>query len=283
MTKIAPFTGSELAKKELEAVETSLKRLAETGARLALATFQVGESKDTVVYSQSIEKLLKRLGVDTVASVSPEKIGEEELCRKIREVGGDPTITGILIFAPLPAHLKNERVFGSIDAGKDVEGRTFLKNHFGVFSPTANAVMALFERTGVDPVGKEAVVIGHSDLVGKPAATLLMDRLATVTVCHAKTKDLRYHVERADIVVAAAGRPELVKGAWIKEGAVVIDVGENVVAGKLVGDVEYAAANERAAYVSPVPGGVGPLTNVMLVKNLVRLHEFQRNSSEFHT
>jgi methylenetetrahydrofolate dehydrogenase (NADP+)/methenyltetrahydrofolate cyclohydrolase len=138
-------------------------------------------------------------------------------------------------------------------------------------------VIKLFEETGVDAAGKEAVVIGHSDVVGKPIAILLLDKMATVTICHIKTRSLEEHVRRADIVVSAAGKAGLVKGRWIKPGAVVIDVGENMLDGKLAGDVEFEEAKNHAGFITPVPGGVGPLTNVMLVKNLLTLSQIQDN------
>ncbi len=269
------LNGKEIAQKILVSAAKKIGLLKKTGASLTLATVQVGNAKDTLLYSQALEALLNKVGIGHLPSVSPQNITEAELCQKIGSLNEDPAVTGIMVFAPLPATLDTTVILSAVDQAKDVEGRTFMKSHFGVFSPTANAVMALLEESGVDLAGKEAVVIGHSDLVGKPTAILLLDRMATVTVCHAKTVDLRKKIERADIVVAAVGRPELVKGDWIKPGAVVIDVGENFVGGKLVGDVEFSAAKKKASYLSPVPGGVGPVTNVMLIQNLLRLHSLK--------
>ena len=194
---------------------------------------------------------------------------------EIIRLNRDEAVTGVMVFSPLPKHLSRTAIFDNIALLKDVEGRTFLKSHFGVFSPTANAVMTLLEFTGASLAGKEAVVVGHSDLVGKPSAILLMDKMATVTVCHVETRDLRQHIEKADIVVAAAGKGHLVKGEWIKPGDIVIDVGENLVNGLIVGDVEFETAKRRASYITPVPGGVGPVTNVMLIKNLITLQELR--------
>lgn len=233
------LNGREIADKALADVAKKIALLKKSGAILTLATVQAGNAKDAALYSQSIDRLLKKVGIGHVPSVSPEKISTDELCVKIGELNTDPTVTGIMVLAPLPKQVDPTAVLGAVDLTKDVEGRTFMKSHFGVFSPTANAVLALLEHARVDFAGKEAVVIGHSDLVGKPTAILLLDRMATVTVCHAKTKDLKQKIASADIVVAAAGKPELVKGDWIKPGAVVIDVGENFVNGKLVGDVEF--------------------------------------------
>ncbi len=272
--------GHEAAKKRMAESALRVERIRETGGeRLALATIQVGHAKDTELYAASIGKLLAKAGIDHVPSVSPEKISQEELVAKIQAFNDDPLVTGILVFAPLPAHLHAASVLNAVDLLKDVEGRRVLNgNGRRVLSPTAEAVMALLEETGEDLTGKEAVVVGHSDIVGKPVAILLLDRYATVTVCHVKTRDLRAHVERADIVVAAAGKPNLIKGAWVKPGATVIDVGENWVAGKLCGDVEFEAARERAAFISPVPGGVGPVTNAMLVRNLLKLYDLRKEA-----
>ncbi len=269
------LNGKEIAQKILASAAKKIELLKKTGSTLTLATVQVGNAKDTLLYSQALRNLLDKVGIGHLPSVSPQTISETDLCEKILSLNQDPAVTGIMVFAPLPTAIDTMAVLSAVDQMKDVEGRTFMKSHFGVFSPTANAVLALLEESGVELAGKEAVVIGHSDLVGKPTAILLLDRLATVTVCHAKTVDLKQKVERADIVVAAAGKPELVKGDWIKPGAVVIDVGENFVNGKLVGDVEFEPAKRRASFISPVPGGVGPLTNVMLIQNLLRLHSLR--------
>lgn len=271
----AILDGRKIAAKALAQAAKKIELLKKSGAILTLATVQAGGAKDAALYSQSLDKLLKKVGIEHIPSVSGQTISEPALCGKIAALNEDPMVTGIMVFAPLPKHLNAATVLGSIDQLKDVEGRTFMKSHFGVFSPTANAVMSLLETSGVNPAGKEAVVIGHSDLVGKPTAILLLDRMATVTVCHAKTAALKEKVEKADIVVAAAGKPELVKGGWIKPGAVVIDVGENSVNGELVGDVEFEKAKKRASFISPVPGGVGPLTNVMLIQNLLRLYSLR--------
>ena len=185
----------------------------------------------------------------------------------------------------MPAQIDAQRVSASIDPRKDVEGihpqnsarRFFAKSRIG--SCTALAVMELIESTGVDLTGKDAVVVGHSEIVGRPVTMLLLDKLATTTVCHvgtAKVGRLEEHVRRADVLVAAVGKPQFIKGAWIKPGAIVIDVGINVVGGRVVGDVEFEAAKERAGYISPVPGGVGPLTVMMVMKNTIEAYKLQQ-------
>ncbi|MBI2095574.1 MAG: bifunctional 5,10-methylenetetrahydrofolate dehydrogenase/5,10-methenyltetrahydrofolate cyclohydrolase [Candidatus Omnitrophica bacterium] len=240
---------------------------------LTLGTVQAGETKDTLLYSKYLKNLLQKVGVGFQPVVLAPDVPEETLIREVVRLNQDARVTGILIFSPLPRHIQPLNVLDALSARKDVEGRTFLKSHFGVFSPTANAVMALLEATGVKLTGRHAVVVGHSDLVGKPTAVLLMDQMATVVVCHKETRDLEGEVRRADILVVGVGRPNLIKGDWIKKGAVAIDIGENVVDGRLVGDVEFEKAKVNASAITPVPGGVGPLTNVMLIKNLIRLAE----------
>lgn len=243
---------------------------------LKLATIRIGRSKDSEIYEHYLKKTLAKIGIGFLAKHLPQAVSEKKLIYEIAKLNDDPSVTGIMVFSPLPEGISHAHVFEHLHPLKDVEGRTFLKGHFGVYSPTAHAVMTLLDATGKDLVGKEAVVIGHSDIVGKPTAVLLMDRHATATVCQKETRDLRAHVKRADVLVTAVGRAHLIPGHWIKRGAIVIDVGENILGGKIVGDVVFEAAKKRAAYISPVPGGVGPVTNVMLIKNLIRLYKRQR-------
>jgi methylenetetrahydrofolate dehydrogenase (NADP+)/methenyltetrahydrofolate cyclohydrolase len=243
----------------------------------SLATIQVGEAKDAIMYSNYLSRFLRKHGFRWVPTVFFEGESERVILDRIQKLNADPDITGIMIFSPLPKRLNLTNLLNHIDISKDVEGRTFLKNHFGVASPTANAVLALIKSVLPDMAGKQAVVVGHSDLVGKPAAILLMDEMATVTVCHAKTKNIQAHLAKADIVVVAVGKPNIISGKWIKKGAIVIDVGENMLHGKLVGDVEFESAKKRASYLSPVPGGVGPVTSMMLISNLIKLHKLRES------
>ena len=261
--------GRQAAKKHLEALAKEIERLQ---APICLGTIQVGESKDAALYSRAMDRLLKSLGLVHEAHVFPENVSEKELLATIEKLNREPKITGILIFEPLPERLNGSRLLDAVNLHKDVEGcRYLLGSKERVVTPTAMAAVALVEEAGVPLQGLEAVVIGRSLVVGRPAALLLLDRDATVTICHSHTRDLKSHIEKADIVIAAVGKANLVKGAWIKPGAIVVDVGENVVDGKPVGDVEFEAAAGRAGFITPVPGGVGPLTNVMLVKNLLTL------------
>ncbi len=266
------LSGSELARKRLQAITEKIRAL---HGGLTLATLQVGESKAIELYAKHLKGLFDQAGIHLECHALEVGTPEREVIRKILGLNSSPGVTGIMIFSPLPKTLDAANILDALDTRKDVEGRTFLKSHRGVFSPTANAVMALIEASGRRLNGLKAVVVGHSDIVGKPTAVLLMDKMATVTVCHVETRDLEGCVRDADIVVAAVGKPCLIQGDWIRPGAVVIDVGENVVEGRIVGDVEFEVARKHAAFISPVPGGVGPLTNVMLIENLFRLHELE--------
>lgn len=250
---------------------------------LSLATVQVGDSAAAGVFAAHLGKRFSKFGIhhiDKRFSADQKKL-EVELDNLYK----DPSVSGIIVFQPIPAAVNAEKIFLSMPLDKDIEGRTFLKrNPFGVFSPTGKAVLALLkhlERTDskFKISGKHAVMVGHSDLVGKPTAALLLDAGATVTVCHKDTQNLQKHIADADILVVAIGKPRFIQGAWIKPGVVVIDVGENVVNGQVVGDVDFEAAAERASYISPVPGGVGPLTTLMVIENLLTLHDYRLQHS----
>ncbi|MEE8423525.1 MAG: bifunctional 5,10-methylenetetrahydrofolate dehydrogenase/5,10-methenyltetrahydrofolate cyclohydrolase, partial [Thermodesulfobacteriota bacterium] len=192
----------------------------------------------------------------------------------IDDLNKDPRVHGILIQLPLPDSLDTEAILEAVSPAKDVDG--FHPFNMGLllagkpsFVPcTPYGIMTLLDTIGVDPEGKEAVILGRSNIVGKPTALLLLHRHATITLCHSKTRDLAEKVSGADILIAAIGRPEMIKGDWIKEGAVVIDVGINRIEdGKLVGDVDFDGASKRASFITPVPGGVGPMTIAMLLQN----------------
>lgn len=271
------LNGREIAQKYLERLKADIDDMRRRRDLPTLATVEVGEESDNQHYSKAIQTIADKLGIVRLALTYPADITQNDLVEEIADLNQDHKISGILLFSPLPPALQLGAVLDAIDAHKDVEGRirksmpgtTFEKM---VAPPTALAAVTLVLETGVELTGREAVVIGRSDVVGKPAAMMLLMHDATVTICHSRTKNLEAHVKQADIVIAAAGKPEMVKGDWIKPGAVVIDVGDNTVNGRLIGDVEFGAACLRAGHISPVPGGVGPLTNVMLMRNLINLH-----------
>ncbi len=225
------------------------------------------------------------LGIRTVETACRVDATQRDVEAILQRWNDDPTIHGVFVHQPMPTQIDPQRISAVIDPRKDVEGinpqnsarRFFAKARIG--SCTALAVMELIESTGVDLTGQEAVVVGHSEIVGRPVSMLLLDKLATTTICHAGTDKvgrLEEHIRRADVLVVAVGKPHFVKGAWIKPGAIVIDVGINVVGGHVVGDVEFEAAKQRAAFISPVPGGVGPVTVMMVMKNTIEAFKLQQ-------
>ena len=242
----------------------------------ALAVVLVGDDPASAVYVRNKKRSCERAGIRSLSFELSAATPEAELLALVQRLNDDAEVDGILVQLPLPKHIDAELVIETINPKKDVDG--FHPYNFGrlalkmpTLRPcTPHGVMVMLEKTGLDLVGKDAVVIGQSNIVGRPAALELLMARATVTICHSKTRELAEKVRAADVVVAGVGIPEFVKGDWIKPGAVVIDVGVNRLdSGKLCGDVEFAAAAERASWISPVPGGVGPMTIAMLMKNTV--------------
>jgi methylenetetrahydrofolate dehydrogenase (NADP+)/methenyltetrahydrofolate cyclohydrolase len=241
-----------------------------------LAVVLVGEDPASKVYVSMKEKACQDVGIFSDEHKLPADTSETELLDLIDKLNTDSRIHGILVQLPLPKQINTERVLEAISPHKDVDG--FHPYNVGrlvigkpVFQPcTPYGVMVMLKETGIDLTGKEVVVVGRSNIVGKPVALMCLAQHATVTICHSRTKDLAAKVGQADVLIAAVGVPEMIKGEWIKPGAVVIDVGVNRVGEKkLVGDVEFAPAAERASAITPVPGGVGPMTITMLLQNTV--------------
>jgi methylenetetrahydrofolate dehydrogenase (NADP+)/methenyltetrahydrofolate cyclohydrolase len=248
--------------------------------RPKLASIQIGINPAADVYIKSQKKSAELLGIEYDAHVLARETTEEILVDYIRKLNDDASVSGIMVQMPLPLHMDYKRVSQHIAPGKDVEGMhpvnmgRIVYGKARILPCTAAAVMELLNSIGFSYSGKEAVIVGHSEIVGKPLALALLDKLATVTVCHigtSKAGRLEEHVRRADILIVAVGKAGLIKGDWVKEGAIVVDVGINRIGDKLVGDVEFEAAEKRAAWITPVPGGVGPLTVTMLMRNLVEL------------
>ncbi|QLI80844.1 bifunctional methylenetetrahydrofolate dehydrogenase/methenyltetrahydrofolate cyclohydrolase FolD [Chitinibacter fontanus] len=240
----------------------------------ALAVILVGSDPASQVYVGNKKRQCENAGITSLAYDLPAETSEEEVLKLVAELNQNDDVDGILVQLPLPKHIDADKVIELIDPIKDVDGfhpynigRLTLK--MPLLRPcTPRGVMTLLEKTGIDLVGKDAVVIGASNIVGRPQALELLLARATVTVCHSKTKDLAAKVAGADVVVAGVGIPNFVKGEWIKPGAVVIDVGINrLESGKLCGDVEFDAAKERASWITPVPGGVGLMTVATLMQN----------------
>ena len=203
------------------------------------------------------------------------------MLKLIDELNSYDHVNGIIVNKPLPAHMSFSTIINAIAPYKDIEGMNLtnfgllLMGEDGIFPCTPAAALELLKSSGVPLKGKHAIVIGRSEIVGKPVALLLLKEDMTVTICHSKTIDLPFVVHDADVVIAAIGRPSFVKGDWIKNGAIVIDIGINHVDGKLVGDVDFATAQEKASFITPVPGGVGPVTAVMLMNNVVKAFKIQ--------
>ena len=252
----------------------------QTGRQPGLATVLVGEDPASAVYVRSKDKATAEAGMASFAHKLPDKTSEDELLDLVDRLNRDGAVDGILVQLPLPPQIDASRVIAAIDPAKDVDG--FHPMNAGRLATGLDALVPctpygclyLLKQELGSLSGKEAVVIGRSNIVGKPMALLLIGESATVTVAHSRTRDLADVVRRADIVVAAVGRPLMVKGDWIKKGAVVIDVGINRVPtedgkSRLVGDVDFASASERAAAITPVPGGVGPMTIAMLLRNTI--------------
>ncbi len=255
-------------------VRARVSRLVDRGVVPGLATVLVGDDPASQVYVGGKEKACAEVGMRSFGHRLPATTSQAELLALVRDLGRNPDVHGILVQLPLPRGLDAQEVIEAIPPAKDVDGLhpvsqgRLMAGQPGLRPCTPLGVLRLIDETGTDLKGAEAVVVGRSVLVGKPVALLLLERHATVTLCHSRTRDLGAVVGRADVVVAATGQPGLVKGEWIRPGAVVIDVGITRGAdGKLRGDVEFAVACERAAFITPVPGGVGPMTIAMLLAN----------------
>ena len=263
---------------EILAEVTGLKE--KYGITPGLATVLVGENPASQTYVRSKQRRCSQLGFHSVGEVLPIDATQEEVDAVVKRLNSDPSIHGILVQLPLPKHLDEEQVLGAISLEKDVDGfhplnigRLAMKGRDPVFVPcTPAGCIQLLDRSGVEIEGAEAVILGRSNIVGLPVAMLLLHRNATVTICHSRTKDLAATCRRADILIAAVGRPNMVKSDWVKPGAAVIDVGINRVEDpaakrgyRLVGDVDFDDVKEVAGHITPVPGGVGPMTIAMLM------------------
>jgi methylenetetrahydrofolate dehydrogenase (NADP+)/methenyltetrahydrofolate cyclohydrolase len=274
--------GKPITEKIKEEIKQQVKSL---GIKPVLASIQVGENAGAEAYAKSQKKTAEGLGIEYQFHKLEAKTSEAALIEFIKKLNSDKSVNGIIVQMPLPSQIDYKKISQFILPEKDVEGihpANIGKIVFGkatILPCTPAAVMELLKETGVNLYGKEVVVVGHSEIVGKPLSLLLLDKFATVTVCHIGTSQagkLEEHVQKAEILIVAVGKAGLIKGEWIKEGAIVIDVGINRVADKIVGDVEFEGAEKRAAQITPVPGGVGPLTVTMLMRNLVEAAKLQK-------
>ncbi len=268
--------GKATAQAVREEVARRVAALVERGLRPGLRVVLVGDDPASAVYVRNKDKAANGAGIDVGTIELPADTTQEALLAEIARLNGDPAVHGILVQLPLPKSLDEEAVVQAIDPAKDVDGlhpenvAALVQGRRGLVPCTPAGCIELLDRAGIELEGRHVVIVGRSMLVGKPLAQLCLARNATVTVCHSRTRDLDGHVSRADLVVAAVGVPKLVQGAWIRPGAVVLDVGINRGEdGKLVGDVDFETAREKASAITPVPGGVGPMTIAMLLSNTV--------------
>ncbi len=276
------LNGTELSKAVKQELGKEVREMVQGGVHPGLAVIIVGNDPASRVYVNNKKKACGEIGIASFEYALDENIEEKELIDLINVLNKDAQVNGILVQLPLPPHINEENVLYAIDPGKDADcfhpsnvGRLMIGNPR--FMPcTPAGIIELIDLTGIDIEGKECVVVGRSNIVGKPMSMLLLAKNGTVTVCHSKTRELSEICRRADVLVAAVGKPEFIKGSFIKPGAVVIDVGMNRLENKkLVGDVEYASACEAASAITPVPGGVGPMTIAMLMRNTVKAARLQ--------
>jgi methylenetetrahydrofolate dehydrogenase (NADP+)/methenyltetrahydrofolate cyclohydrolase len=269
------ISGKAVAKEVRRELKQRAAALVEQGVTPGLAVVLVGDDPASAIYVKNKTKACKKVGVEHFDHNLPASTSEQELLSLVDRLNRDPKVHGILVQLPLPDQIDSDKVIQSIDPAKDVDG--FHPANLGrlltgdpQFVPcTPLGILRLLKEANTTLKGAEAVIVGRSNIVGKPMAALLLAQHCTVTICHSRTRDLDQVVRRGDVVVAAVGRAELVKGDWVKPGATVIDVGMNRTDEKLLGDVDFEAAAEHARAITPVPGGVGPMTIAMLMHNTV--------------
>ncbi|WP_342537394.1 bifunctional methylenetetrahydrofolate dehydrogenase/methenyltetrahydrofolate cyclohydrolase FolD [Sporosarcina sp. FSL K6-3508] len=277
--------GKAIGQEIREELKEQVASLVKQGYQPGLAVILVGENPASQTYVKNKEKSSIEAGMKSELIKLPDTVSEEDLLKEVEKLNQDDSIDGILVQLPLPKHIDENKVIRAISPEKDVDG--FHPMNVGkmligqqTFLPcTPYGIMQLLERSGVEIAGKHAVIIGRSNIVGKPMGQLLLQKDATVTYCHSRTNDLKSFTKQADILIVAIGMAKFITGDYIKEGAVVIDVGMNRDGnGKLCGDVDYASAEQVASAITPVPGGVGPMTITMLLKNTVESAENKLNS-----
>lgn len=271
--------GKRMAAELMETLKARVNALREKNVTPGLAVILAGDDLASQTYVRNKGRACEELGIYSRTIVLPAAVSQEELERQIDELNADKKIDGILVQLPLPKGLDENAALARIDPKKDVDGfhllnaGRLLTGQKGVLPCTPKGIIYMLKKAGVPLAGKDAAVVGRSNIVGKPTALLLLNENCTVTVCHSKTANLAAHTRNADILVAAVGKPRMITADMVKDGAAVVDVGVNRVDGKLVGDVDFAAVEKKAGFISPVPGGVGKMTIVMLMDNTVSIAE----------
>ena len=278
--------GKPIAEKIKAAISSEVAALkAKNGKSPKLVALQIGDNTSSSVYVKAQRKAAESVGIEYELKVLSEGTTQSEAEKVISGLNKDASASAVILQMPVPNGIDPKKLMGMIALGKDAEGvhpenlGKLLLGRYRIAPCTAMAVMELLKSTGIDLYGKETVVVGHSEIVGKPLALMLLNKFATTTVCHIATGErgvLPEHVKRAEVLIVAVGKAEIVKGEWIRDGAVVIDVGINKVADKIVGDVEFESAAKKASYITPVPGGVGPITTTILMRNV--LEQFKGNN-----
>ncbi|MCX5667263.1 MAG: bifunctional 5,10-methylenetetrahydrofolate dehydrogenase/5,10-methenyltetrahydrofolate cyclohydrolase [Candidatus Omnitrophica bacterium] len=273
--------GKVIAEKLKLAIKAEIDSLkVKTGRAPKLVALQIGDNAASAVYVKAQKKVADALGIEYELMTAPDNISGAGARKLVKEMNKDDSVTAIILQLPVPKGIDAKRLINLISPLKDAEGMTLenlgkiVSGQYKIGPCTAMAVMELLESTKVNLYGKEAVVVGHSEIAGKPLALMLLNKFVTTTVCHIATGErgvLPEHVKRAQILISAVGKAGVIKGDWIKDGAIVIDVGINKIGDKIVGDVEFDIASQKASYITPVPGGVGPLTTTMLMRNTVEL------------
>lgn len=267
--------GKETAKAHEAALREKLALLSKEGKNPKLAIMLAGSSKPSAMYASFMMKVAASFEIDAEIYSKDDSVTEEELGNLVDSLSADPKISGILMMMPLPNGISEEKMVAKIHPDKDVDGLSetnlgrLLAGKEGLFGNTPRAVMAILHHYKIDLSGKNVVVLGRSNVIGKPVSLMMLKENATVTICHSKTKNLKEITGSADILVAAIGKAHFVTKDMVKEGAVVIDVGINKLDGKTVGDVDYEAVKEIASAITPVPGGVGSVTTSMVVENII--------------
>ena len=273
--------GKALSEQLVDSVKEKAAKLKPT-----LAVILVGENPASMAYVRNKHRACERAGIEYKEYKYPITITQKELLEKIEELNQDPEVNGLIVQLPLPDHIYVPEVIRAVEPNKDVDGfhaynlgKMFLSPEFEDLPPaTPYGIVKLLDHYNIQIQGKEVVVVGHSNIVGKPISTMMLNRDATVTTCHIYTKDLSAHTKRADILIVAVGKANLISGDMVKEGATIIDVGINrTEEGKLCGDVNFEEVSSKAGYITPVPGGVGPMTVAALILNTIRATERQRN------
>lgn len=278
------ISGKEVSQIVKDEIKKETQQLLEKQIKVKLAVVIVGDDPASHIYVRNKKKACEYVGFESVEYALPEDTAEDELLEIIDKLNEDETVNGILCQLPLPKHIDEKKVINAISPLKDVDafhpvnvGKIMIGDYD--FLPcTPAGIMRLIESTGYDVNGKDCVVIGRSNIVGKPMSMLMLQKNATVTICHSRTSNINEKIKNADIVIAAVGIPEFVKGDMVKDGALVIDVGINRKEdGKLCGDVDFDEVSKKASYITPVPGGVGPMTIAMLMQNTLKAAKLHNN------